>query len=328
MANPFFRWVDCTDKRRPHDLQRTPQTALRIAQMTDPHVPGEISLAGRLRDLVRPHRAVGNISHHLSAIANEMSHAYRKSEARRVYLNLLKKTCIGLRRIGVDHLVITGDLTHCGLEAEFVDIRAVLETTGWLSPERLTVIAGNHDRFNLYERFPGAPMEHFFDVVDGRTPRLKELPGGVVLLEIDSNRDPADDRHFSERWLPNTVGRIYPETLDWIAAHQSEIGDRRLVVLVHHHLTGDWYPRKATSRAEFGLMDPLEEADDLAEAAALADERAIFLHGHKHDVMDVDYHFGDHRLGNPGGFASSLRLNLLDFDAHGAETMIQIELRT
>jgi hypothetical protein len=97
---------------------------------------------------------------------------------------------------------------HRALATEFLDMRGALEVTGWWGEDRLTVIPGNHDRFNLYEHMPTEPMEAFFPVVTSRKPRFKTLPGGVALLEIDSNRDPVDDRHHLEKWLPNTVGRI------------------------------------------------------------------------------------------------------------------------
>ena len=331
MPDPVFRWISCTDKRRPHEVGRPPGVALRLAQITDMHMPGEISLGGRLRDLMAPRRKLGNsLSHHISAIANELSHSYRSQPGRLLFLRLFKKALIGLRRLHVDHLVITGDLTHCGLPTEFLDVRAALEVTGWLDPSRLTVIAGNHDRFNLYESLVGEPMEAFFDVVDRRHPRLKLLDGPVALIEIDSNRDPIEDAHPSERWLPNVIGKIQPEVLDWMAhpSQRQQIAGRRLVVLVHHHMSTDWYLKRANQNGLLGLMAPLPETTQLLDAASLSDRDAIFLHGHKHDPMAIDYRLGRHRLANPGGFATTLRINLVDFEEHGEETLTQIGLRT
>ncbi len=323
MAQAFFKWIDCTDKRRPRDLERRVDTVYRMAQITDIHLPGEIALATRLRDLVSPHGSIENLSHEVSAISNEFGHQYRSS--RRLYANLLKKAFVGLRRLGVDHLVITGDLVHCGLAPEFLDVRAALEVTGWWGQERLTVVPGNHDRFNLYENVKREQMESFFPVVSPREPRFKVLPSGVALLEIDSNRDPIDDRHYMEKWLPNTVGRIYPEVLDWIESNRGMVQGMRLVTLVHHHITSDWYPRRASTFG--GLMDPADGVDDLIEAIDLIDPYSIILHGHKHDIMDVDYTVGTHQVGCPGGFAESLRLNLIDFNTHGEQSLTQLELR-
>lgn len=323
MSESFFRWVGCTDKRRPHRLARPEETTLRLAQLTDPHVPGDITLSRRLRDLMRPHASPQALSHELSAISNELSQPYRKK--RKVYTNLLKKALLGLRRLEVDHLLLTGDLAHCGMSAEFLEMKAILSITGWWGPQRLTVIPGNHDRFNLYEQIPSDPMEAHFDVVGSRTPRVKKLPGGVAVFELDSNADRADDRHYMEQWLPNTVGRIYPEELDVLDAARADIEGRRVLVLIHHHVSTDWYPRRA-SRDLGGLMEPAEGLDDLFELARMVDRDAIVLHGHIHDPMPTGYTHDGQLVCNPGGFAETLRLNLLDVDAHGEITVTQIEL--
>ncbi len=323
MPQAFFNWIDCTNKRLPQSLDRRAETALRIAQITDIHMPGEVELAGRLRDLVSTEGSIGDLTHELSAISNEFGHQYRRM--RRQYHNLVKKAFVGLHRLGVDHLVITGDLVHCGLPAEFLDIRGALEITDWWGDEKLTVIPGNHDRFNLYEKVKGEPMESFFSVVNPREPRFKILPSGVALLEIDSNRDPVDDRHHLEEWLPNTVGRIYPEVVDYIVNNRQQVEGMRLVTLLHHHITSDWYPARASTLG--GLMEPVDGVDDLIEAIELIDPYSIILHGHKHDIMEVDYAYGTHMVGCPGGFAESLRLNLIDFNAHSEATITQIELR-
>jgi 3',5'-cyclic AMP phosphodiesterase CpdA len=44
-----------------------------------------------------------------------------------------------------DHIVITGDLTHLGLPAEFVKAKEMLNELG--APTRITIIPGNHDAY-------------------------------------------------------------------------------------------------------------------------------------------------------------------------------------
>lgn len=319
----FFKWIDCTDRKRPRELTRPSHVSLRVAQLTDPHVPGEIDLLRRLRDLVGKHGSVGTFSREFWGMTNEWGHPYRKRRAR--YTNMLKKALVGLHKLGVDHLVITGDLAHCSLPTEFLDMRAALEVTGWWGADKLSVVPGNHDRFNLYERIPKDPMEAYFDVVSPHTPRLKHLDAGVTLIEIDSNRDPVEDAHFSERWLPNTIGRIYAEVPDFISARQAELRGRRLIALTHHHVTSDWYPRGPSTIG--GLMEPADGVDDLVDALDLIDEHAIILHGHRHDVMPVEYRHRGHPVGCPGGFHVLPRMNLIDFNPHGGQTLTQIELR-
>ena len=50
-----------------------------------------------------------------------------------------------LRRTDVDHIVITGDLTHLSHAADFETAAAVLDQLG--GPDRLTLIPGNHDAY-------------------------------------------------------------------------------------------------------------------------------------------------------------------------------------
>lgn len=324
MTQSFYRWVACTDPRRPRGLERPVGTKLRIAQMTDLHVPGDISLSRRLRDLMSaPSSKTGRLSHDLSAISNEFSQPYRKT--RKIYTNLLKKALVGLHSLDVDHLIITGDVAHCGLDAEFLEVKAVLQLTGWWGGEKLTVIPGNHDRFNLYEHIPGEPMESFFDVVCSRHPRIKTLPGGVALVEVDSNSDRVDDRAYTERWLPNTMGCIYDEDVDVIAAAHAQMEGMRVLTLVHHHISQDWY--RLGTYHKLGFLNPVKGMEPLMDAVRMVDPKSLILHGHIHDVMPLGYTWNGHLVGCPGGFAEHARLHVIDVDVHDDIVMTQLELR-
>jgi 3',5'-cyclic AMP phosphodiesterase CpdA len=50
-----------------------------------------------------------------------------------------------VQRIGVDHVVVTGDLTNLALEPEFELARDVLEKDLGFSPDRVSIVPGNHD---------------------------------------------------------------------------------------------------------------------------------------------------------------------------------------
>ncbi len=319
----LFEWKGSTDHRRSHRLARPEDVKLRIAQITDMHVPGEIELATRMRDFMSPKQHFGEVSHLINAIANQLNHRYRS--ARKLYTNLLKKSLVGFHTLGVDHVIITGDVAHCGLAPEFIEMRAILQVSGWWGAENLTVVAGNHDRFNLYERLPSEPMEKFFDVVGSREPRLKVLPQGVAIIELDSNRDRREDRHFAERWLPNSVGRIYPEELDWVEKQQAETRGMRTIVALHHHISDDWHGYNIESVG--GFMGPVDGSDELLEAAELLDPHAPILHGHKHQLMRVDYTFGAHQVGCPGAFHDHLRFNIVDVDVNDEVTITQARVR-
>ncbi len=324
MPHPIFRWIDCTDRTRPRNLRRPDDVKLRMAQITDLHVPGEVELMSRLRDLMGNHGSVWDFAHEIGAVSNEIGHRYRKK--RKLYTNLIKKALLGVRQLDVDHLLLTGDLSHCSLPTEFLEVRGALEATGWWGEDEITVIPGNHDRFNLYENRPKEPMEAFFDVVTPRKPRLKTLPGGVALLEVDTNRDRVHDRHPTEKWLPNTVGKIYEEVPDWFAHNRHDIEGMRVLALLHHHITDDWYPERVSSLS--GMMMAADGVDPLVEALELVDDEALILHGHKHDVMPVEYHYDGHPVSCPGGFAEALTLNLIDVDVNDEIVITQVALRT
>ena len=74
-------------------------------------------------------------------------------------------------------------------------------------------------------------------------------------------------------------------------------------------------------------MEPADGVDDLLSAIELIDPYSVILHGHKHDIMPVDYSYKTHQVGAPGGFAESLRLNLIDFDTQGQHILTQVQLR-
>lgn len=321
--NAIFKWKGSTDKTHTHDLHRPDDVKLRIAQITDMHIPGEIELMYRLRDLMAPHASVGNITHILSAVSNEFNHRYRS--ARRLYSNILKKALGGLYFCDVDHLIVSGDVAHCGLPPEFMEMRAVLQTTGWWGPERLTVVPGNHDRFNLYERYPSEPMEKFFDVVGSHKPRSKKLPGGVALLEFDSNVDRNDDRHFAEQWLPNSVGRMYAEEIEWIEKQQSDLAGMRVLTVLHHHISDDWYGMDPEQIG--GFMRPVDNGDDMLEAVRLLDQYSPVIHGHKHQKMPIDYTYQSHNVSCPGGFADTLLMTFIDVNTNDEITLTHVQVR-
>ncbi len=322
-AEAFFRFVSSTDKRARHTLERGDDIKLRVIQFTDIHIPSEVELFERLRDFIQHHDSWGELAHKMSAIGNAFAHGYHG--ARRLYTNILKKALVGFHRLGTDHLIITGDVAHCGLETEFLEMRAILEVTGWWGDDLLTIVPGNHDRFNLYEHFARESMEKFFPIASSRNPRAKPLPGGLVLFELESNCDRADDRHFSEQWLPNTVGRLYDEEIDFIAEAKEEFAGRRALIVMHHHISDDWHPPGAENIG--GLMGPAENVDEMLEAAALLDKNALVLHGHKHDVMPVDYTYGAHAVSCPGGFPDALRATIIDVNTNDELILTQIELK-
>lgn len=74
----------------------------------------------------------------------------RRRQYSRDYLDRLTAD---LARQNPDHIAITGDLVNISLPGEFLLARAWLETLG--TPDRVTVIPGNHDAYVRLKRHPG-----------------------------------------------------------------------------------------------------------------------------------------------------------------------------
>ncbi|MDD5559398.1 metallophosphoesterase [Candidatus Methylomirabilis sp.] len=107
----------------------------RVAHLSDLHLSSLIDV--KIRDLLNK-RALGYLSWRLRR---------RREHAPEVLAALLHD----LKGLTLDHVVITGDLTHIGLPDEFRQARQWLETLG--SSNDVTVIPGNHD---AYVRTPWA----------------------------------------------------------------------------------------------------------------------------------------------------------------------------
>ncbi|MFP2927927.1 metallophosphoesterase family protein, partial [Pyxidicoccus sp. 3LG] len=138
-----------------------------------------------------------------------------------------------LQAEGVDHVVVTGDLTHQGTRVEFQrfqELFAPLLDTG-----RLTFIPGNHDR-------PGDDVGGRW--MDGQKVRTVERPG-LYLVRVDST-GPHNRNYFASH------GELSRETLDSVDAALAAAPREALVaVLVHHHvlpLPEESFPERLASR--------------------------------------------------------------------------------
>jgi 3',5'-cyclic AMP phosphodiesterase CpdA len=150
--------------------------------------------------------------------------------------------------IDPEAVVVKGDLTSGGTQAEYDAFRAVYEPA---FGERLTVIRGNHESYN---RAPFA-REPFHEVV---------LPG-VTLAVVDTSGDGM------------VGGRITAdqfEQLDELAAR----ADRPVLVLGHHHL-GDRHAKDEEDRT-FGI--DVDDSDRLVELVARRPAIRGYFAGHNH----------------------------------------------
>jgi 3',5'-cyclic AMP phosphodiesterase CpdA len=186
-----------------------------------------------------------------------------------------------IRRIDIDHVVITGDLTNLALETEFVAVKRLLERELALAPENVSVVPGNHDLYTRGSMVTRRFVTTFSEYVRSDLPELAHtlplgpfpfvrLRGPLALIGLSS----AVPR------LPlvaaGVLGRGQREALARILAHD-EVRRRTPVILVHH-------PPHHPERLAKAIVEGLHDAGPLVRGLA-AERRAYLLHGHLHRRM-------------------------------------------
>jgi 3',5'-cyclic AMP phosphodiesterase CpdA len=179
------------------------------------------------------------------------------------------------RRWGVDHLILSGDITQYALEPEFVLARQAL---GELAedPSRCTVIPGNHDVFTPGSHRSGRFARHFGQLLhsdlpehrrEGAYPFVRLVGREAAVVGLLSARVPV---------VPGVAaGFIGAEQLEGLAAvvKDPRLAGRALLVVVHH---APFTPWGGADHLLHGLRDAK------ALIGLLKGPRFAVLHGHIH----------------------------------------------
>ncbi len=186
-----------------------------------------------------------------------------------------KQLLVALREAGVDHLLVTGDLTLSAEVSEFERAADLLRP--WAEKGRLTVVPGNHDVWTE----DAAAKGRFLRAIgpDGLGmrraaspyPLAVQLSPEVVLVALDSARWGEDPWH--------TPGRLGPQQLQAareLARHHAKEG-RAVLLALHHHLV---LPPERVSSDVFVARMPLADADKVVRLVAEIQVAAV-LHGHR-----------------------------------------------
>jgi 3',5'-cyclic AMP phosphodiesterase CpdA len=219
-----------------------------LAHLSDPHLPPLPE--ARLRDLAGK-RALG----YLNWIRNR--HKYHRRE-------VLDALVADMQAQRPDHIAVTGDLVNLALEAEFTPAQAWLESVG--TPQRVTVVPGNHDAYvrATRHRFTGA-FEHYLRgdaAAGGTTFPFVRRRGPVALIGV-SSAVPTPPLMATGR-----LGRAQLDALDRDLAQMS--ADEAFRVLLVHH------PLHSNSR--------MKRLTDSKALRAVLKRRGVelVLHGHDH----------------------------------------------
>ena len=233
---------------------------VRIAHLSDLHL---LSLEGAVPFRLLNKRITGYLN--LRFHRNSVHKAFAVAAAARA-----------IRKLGIDHVVITGDVSNLALEVEFELVRRFLADELGLPPEQVSLIPGNHDAYTA-----GAHRSRRFVRTFGAYLRsdLPELTVTGEMFPFVQLRGPAAIVGLSTA-VPRpplvasgAVGKLQMLALKRILAHP-EVRDRTLVLLQHHPI------HNATSLAQRKL-EGLDDADE--EIALLGGvKRGLVLHGHLH----------------------------------------------
>jgi 3',5'-cyclic AMP phosphodiesterase CpdA len=257
---------------------------MRIAHFSDLHV---LSLdgVGWARYLNKRITGVANLALRRAPL-DELSGAWRAAAARMpkrfrkkdyhrtAYVRTVARE---VARSGVDHVVVTGDVTNLALEPEFAVARTILEGELHLSPRDISLVPGNHDLYTrgalrdrrftqFFAEYTHCDVDIGVDVGAGHFPYVK-LRGPCAIIGLCSAVP-----------KPPLVasGVLGPAQLDALsrALELDEVKKRTPVVLVHHPPVAPRSPMKMMMQ---GLRDGAELLERLGGVA-----RGVVLHGHLH----------------------------------------------
>ena len=189
-----------------------------------------------------------------------------------------------LRDMRPDHIVVTGDLTHLGLPAEFLRARQWLSALG--PPSQVTVVPGNHDAY-VRDAW-GRPVAQWADymVSDGVSSPDPMAPLG--LFPTVRIRGPfavigvCTARPSLPLLAVGTIGRAQLARLEKVLETTSRQDLYRIVLIHHPPVSGTvtWH-RRLTDSAAFREVLARQGAE-------------LVLHGHAHRTFM-------HQLTTPAG---------------------------
>jgi 3',5'-cyclic AMP phosphodiesterase CpdA len=176
------------------------------------------------------------------------------------------------KRVGANHVVISGDLTEVGAPGEYETLAELLHDSG-IAPERFTLVPGNHDLYSMPDGWRWAlegPLAAFARSSAGQIGKIIDI-GGASLLPIDATFHQPVTR--SAGWIPDAaLEALERRSLD-------PAFSRRPLIAIQHH------PPFFRKTSALHWLDGLVGAGRMM--AVLGAVRHLFvLHGHLHTIID------------------------------------------
>ena len=174
------------------------------------------------------------------------------------------------RESGADHILVTGDLTEDGTDAQYEVLAEVLHESR-ISPSRMTLIAGNHDVYDKRDAFDRAllgPIKAFAETSRVGVPMAI---GDAIVLPMSTAIHQA--YHFSQ-------GSMEPRAIASVAAHaeRTRRGGRAVILAMHH-------PPKRRMNPVMQWFDGFRDHEAVGTILEAHDHVHV-VHGHTHESSD------------------------------------------
>jgi 3',5'-cyclic-AMP phosphodiesterase len=184
-----------------------------------------------------------------------------------------------LVEIGIDHVLVTGDVTHKGRRSEWELFQRTFSTL--IDSGRVTVVPGNHDRLGDDLGDAIMPGERVQSVI----------ADGLHVIRVNSTGD------HNRSWIAGH-GLLLTEDIDAIDAALNETPRDHLAVIALHHHVVPLPEEHAAERLSFLLGWPFTA--ELARGRDLLDRIrgrcGLVLHGHRHVPRGVLLQEGMHAI--------------------------------
>jgi 3',5'-cyclic AMP phosphodiesterase CpdA len=279
---------------------------------------------------------------HISDLHISSMHKFNNVHLLKIILNHLNEN-------GVEHLVITGDLTDNADKTDYKLLRNIFCDYGFLDSKKLSLVIGNHDIFGgivtaedivnfpkkclntnykqkmkeFYSYFIECFDNCFFPSGSDRYPYVKEV-GNCVLIGLNSI---AKYSRIKNAFASNgKVTKSQIKSFDEIF-RKNEYSDKKRVVMIHHHFC-KYYQKYEYKNSIWANVEKFTLK--LRGKKSLIDSFVkhkidLVLHGHLHESFEYDKN--GIRFLNAGGSIdnngeSYLKINLIETYSSGIESKI------
>lgn len=174
------------------------------------------------------------------------------------------------RSSGADHLVITGDLTEDGTDAQFEVLAEVLADSR-IDPREITLTAGNHDAYcdrQAFARALAGPLAAY---------AATSAPGAVTVLD-DVAILPVST--VIAQPVTRSAGAIAHDELQAVEHAVQHLGHGRAIAIAQHHQPYGY---------SIGALNWIDGLQNHVPVMGLLQRhaQAHVLHGHRHHRADV-----------------------------------------